>query len=77
MYDLIEICRGKETLVMTDTLPNVNRRKKQLTVSHKGGKGMRKSRVEYVVKKSVGEKFYKTPHNITISGDCNPGPKRI
>lgn len=69
LYNLIEIRRGKQTLVMTDTLPKINRRKKQLTVSHKGGMGMRgKSRVEYRVERSDAEKFYKPPHDIVLEG---------
>lgn len=35
MYDLIQKKRGKETLLMTDTLPNVNKRMKALRASHR------------------------------------------
>jgi hypothetical protein len=51
LFDLIQTQRGKESLMMTDTLPKVNDRMKTLRSSHKGDK------VVYTVRPSTGEKF--------------------
>lgn len=47
LYDLIQTRRGKETIMMTDTLPKVNDRMKKLRSSQR--KGIKGDKVVYTV----------------------------
>jgi hypothetical protein len=55
LYDLIQKKKGKESLMMTDTLPNVNARMRELRNSQR--KGIKNHKVTYSVHPSTGEKF--------------------
>jgi ribosome assembly protein YihI (activator of Der GTPase) len=72
LYNLIKTCRGKETVVMTDSRKNVNSRLKTLRKSHRGQhSGMRgPQKISFRVEESGGNvKYKKKPHNPKISGD--------
>jgi hypothetical protein len=51
LFDLIQKQKGKETVMMTDSLPKVNNRIRTLRTSHKG------KNIEYVVRQSTSEKY--------------------
>ena len=55
LYDLIQTRRGKESVMMTDTLPKVNDRMKTLRSSQR--KGIKGEKVVYTIRPSTGEKF--------------------
>lgn len=60
LYDLVQTRKGKETVVMTDSLPKVNARMKALRLSHKKGCGGDK--VTYVVHPAEDNiKYHKPP----------------
>ena len=48
LYNLIQLRRGKETVMMTDTLPKVNDRMRELRSSQR--KGVKGDRVVYSVR---------------------------
>lgn len=63
MYDLVQTRRGKETVVMTGTLPKINDRMRQLRSCQR--KGIRGDKTTYAVRKSAAtEKFRAKPHNL-------------
>ena len=60
LYNLIKKYKGKETVMMTDSLAKVNARKKELSSSQRGG--IKNQRVEYVVVPTTEtDKFKKKP----------------
>lgn len=61
LWNLIQTDKGKDIIMMTDSLSKINNRKKALSQS--GKKGGR--RVTYRVEKADEnqEKFYKKPHD--------------
>lgn len=77
LYNLIQKRRGKDTVVMTDTLPNCNDRMKTLRKSHR--KGVNGEKVEYRLEPSeTVEKYKKKPHNLNLSGQPRrAGPPKI
>ena len=56
MHDLIQISNGKELVVATDTLKNINARKKQLQNSRRGDK------VQYVIRETDSVAKYQKKH---------------
>lgn len=76
LWNLIQYRRGKESVVMTDSLPRVQARRKQLLDSQRGG--IRRQRVNYEVRPAPddAEKFYQQPHDCNKSGQ-HPIPPRI
>jgi hypothetical protein len=67
-FDLIQIRRGKEEVVMTEALSKVNSRAATLRKSHR--RGMNGDKVEFVIRPSESkDKFKKKPHNYNPSGD--------
>lgn len=78
LYDLIQKLKGKETLMMTDTLPKVKARQRSFVTSQKGK--IRGNRVEYVIRDSFDEaRYFKKPNRIAISGSDprNARPSRV
>lgn len=77
LHDLVQVRRGKETVMMTDELPKVNDRMKTLRACQR--KGIKGQRVRYFIRESVEDtKFKKAPHDITLtpSGKIPRVPKR-
>jgi hypothetical protein len=56
MHNLIQISNGKELVVATDTLKNINARKKQLQNSRRGDK------VQYVIRETDSVAKYQKKH---------------
>lgn len=77
LYNLIQTRRGKESIVMTDTLPKVNNRMKTLRASHRTG--IKGDRVNYSVKPAADtdEKYKKKPHNPRIGGGDATTPRKV
>ena len=77
LYELIEIRKGKQNLVMRDSLSKVKNRLNTLRKSH--GKGIKNQRVDYKIvpcDNNDNEKFWRKPHNPCIGGcDCITPPK--
>jgi hypothetical protein len=77
LYDLIQKRRGKETIMMTDTLPKVNDRMKQLRSSQR--KGIKGDKVVYSVRPSEEqtEKFRRKAYSEAWrAGDYALNPRR-
>jgi len=71
LYNIIQTSRGKETVVMTDSLKKVNARIKTLRQSHRGQHcGMRgPTKVSFRIEESESKDTYqKRPHNPKLSG---------
>jgi hypothetical protein len=67
LYNLVQIRRGKRTVMMTDALTKVNDRLRTLRQGHR--KGIKNQPVSYVVEKAATtEKFRKKPHNYPEHG---------
>jgi hypothetical protein len=76
LYNLVQKRRGKETVVMTDSLPKVNSRMKNLRSSQR--KGIKGDRVAYSVEPTEeNEKYKKKPHNYNIGGSDATYPPRV
>lgn len=75
LYNLVKKFRGKEEVVMTGELKNVNDKKAQLANSQRGG--IRGHRVEYFVREAIeGEE--KTPfvsHDMYLGGANRKHPR--
>jgi Cys-tRNA synthase (O-phospho-L-seryl-tRNA:Cys-tRNA synthase) len=72
LYNLIEKKRGKETVVMTDSLPKVNDRMKTLRAS------LRTKKVSFRVEKTEEtDKYKKKPHNYNIGGGDAKTPRKV
>lgn len=73
LYNLIEKIRGKEEIIMTDSLTKVRNRKKTIATSKRGQK------VEYFIVESTDvEKFQKkNPGEGWRAGGYSDGPKII
>lgn len=72
LYDLIQVQKGKETVMMTDSLSKVSNRMRTLRTSHKG------KNIVYVIRPSTGEKYRRpaAPGGYQ-SGDYAINPPRI
>lgn len=76
LYDLIQTRKGKETIMMTDTLPKVNDRMKTLRASQ--CRGVKGDKVVYTICKSDNEKFRRKPYSEAWrAGDYEIRPPRI
>lgn len=77
LYNLIQTRRGKQTIVMTDSLPKVNNRMNTLRTSHR--KGIKGDKVNYSVAPAdeADDKFKKKPHNLRLSGNSQRGPRKV
>lgn len=77
LYNLIQKRRGKETVVMTDELPKVRDRMKQLRGSQRKGVGRNQDRVEYRVEPATDddEKYKKPPHDMYLGGQPRKHPR--
>lgn len=78
LYDLVKKWRGKTILVMTDQLPKVNNKRKQLLASQR--KGVKDQTVEYVIQRAdpASEKYVRPPVDMHLSGQPRrEGPPRI
>lgn len=68
LYDLIRVWRGKESVMMTDSLPKVRAYMKQLKRSQR--RGINNNPVSYFYLPSDETKKYKKPLNkMDLSGD--------
>lgn len=76
LYNLIQLRKGKEIVVMTDNLPKVNQRMKTLRSSQR--RGIKKQKVEYKIQLAddTQEKYKQSPHNLNLAGERSQ-PKRI
>lgn len=70
LYDLIQVRKGVQEVVMTGNLAKVRDRMTTLRVSHRRGSGLKgKQRVQYLIRPSESaEKFRKAPHGICLTG---------
>lgn len=75
LYDLIQVRRGKEIVMMTDTRTKVQDRMKTLRASHR--KGVNGEKVQYSIRPSEDEKFKRKPHTQAWrAGGYSDGPKK-
>lgn len=77
LFHLVRLFRGKETVMMTDTLPRVNARKKQLSSSQR--KGVRGQATTYTVRPAAkdAEKYRKPSADMYLSGQPRVWPPRV
>lgn len=76
LYDLIQIRRGKEIVVMTDEFAKVRSRMKTLRNSHR--KGINGEKVTYRIQETTtNEKFSRKPHDPRIGCDDATYPPKI
>jgi hypothetical protein len=77
MYDLIQTRKGKETVMMTDTLPKVNDRMRTLRSSQR--KGIKGEKVVYTVRPSENtDKFRRKAYSEAWrAGDYGYNPPKI
>jgi len=76
LFDLIQTRKGKESLMMTDTLPKVNDRMRQLRSSQR--KGIKGEKVVYTVRPSTGEKFKRKAYSEAWrAGGYGDNPPRV
>ena len=76
LYDLIQTRRGKDTVMMTDTLPKVNDRMRTLRSSQR--KGVKGDKVVYTVMPSTSEKFRRKAYSEAWrAGGYGDNPKNI
>lgn len=77
LYNLIQVRRGKQTVVMAGDLPSVRDRMRQLRASQRNG--IRGSAVAYRVEPAPegAEKFKQPPHNPHISGGWQKPARRV
>jgi hypothetical protein len=73
LFNLIQIQRGKETIMMTDSRKLVNARMKELRVSH------RTKNIKYVMREAdTNVKYEKPPHDGSyVGGDYPTTPARV
>jgi len=70
-YNIIQTSRGKETVIMTDSLKKVNARIKTLRKSHRGQHcGLRgPTKVSFRIEESESKDIYrKRPHTLKLAG---------
>ncbi len=74
LYHLIQIQKGKSTIVMTDSLPKVNDRKKTLSASLRG----KSIRFKIESADEDAKKFKKKPHDGSyVGGDYASYPRKV